>query len=85
MVTETKDPNKCKMIDALRINKYLECFIYKNRNLELAEFVKKSRAPIEHLFNCHERCDSNWYYTKCISENSHKKTLAQVQRVSVIC
>ena len=33
MVTKTKDPNKCKMIDALRIKKYLVCFIYKIETL----------------------------------------------------
>ena len=84
MVTKTKDPNKCKMIDALRIKKYLGCFIYKNRTLDLCEFVKKSRAPIEHLFNCHEWCDSEWCYAKCINENSHKTTLAQLEKVSDI-
>ena len=59
MVTKTKDPNKCKMIDALRMKKYIGSFIYKNRTLELNEFVKKAHAPIEHLF-CHEWCDSEW-------------------------
>ena len=60
MVTTTKDPSKCKIIDALRIKKYLGCYIYKNRTLPLNEFVKKGRAPVEHLFNCHEWCDSEW-------------------------
>ena len=39
MVTNTEDPNKCKMIDALCMKKYIGCFIYKNRTLELSEFV----------------------------------------------
>ena len=29
IVANTKDPNKCKMIDVLRIKKYLGCYIYK--------------------------------------------------------
>ena len=70
MVTKTKDPRKCKTIDALRIKKYLGCFIYKNRHLPLAEFVMRSRAPVEHLFNCHEWCDSDWCWAKSLTEQS---------------
>ena len=84
MVTKTKDPTKCKMIDALRIKKYLGCFIYKNKNLPLSEFVQKSRAPIQHLFNCHEWCDSEWCYAKCLSDTSHNNAMARVARVSTI-
>ena len=78
MVTITKDPNKCQMIDALRIKKYLGCFIYKNRTLPLEEVVKIAHAPIEHLFNYHEWCDSEWCYTNAITE----KTMEQVTMVS---
>ena len=84
MVTKTKDPNKCKMIDALRMKKYIGCFIYKNRTLELSEFVKKAHAPIEHLFNCHEWCDSEWCYTKCLTDKLHERTMARVARISSI-
>ena len=83
MVTTTKDPSKCKMIDALRIKKYLGCFIYKNRTLPLNEFVKKGRAPIEHLFNCHEWCDSEWCYAKDLTEKSHERTMNLVNKVSL--
>ena len=72
MVSNTKDPSKCKTIDALRIKKYLGCWIYTNRHLPLAEFVNKSRAPIEHLFNCHEWCDAEWCWSKALTEKSHK-------------
>ena len=82
MVTTTKDPNLYKMIDALRIKKYLGCFIYKNRNLPLADFVKKAHAPIEHLFNCHEWCDSEWCFAKSLTEKSHERTMARVTEVS---
>ena len=82
MVTTTKDPNLCKMIDALRIKKYLGCFIYKNRHLPLSDFVKKAHAPIEHLFNCHEWCDSEWCFAKSLTEKSHERTMARVTEVS---
>ena len=79
MVTTTKDPSKCKMIDALRIKKYLGCFIYKNRTLPLEQFVKKANAPVEHLFNCHEWCDSEWCYAKALTE----QTMERVTKVSI--
>ena len=82
MVTKTKDPSMFKMIDALRIKKYIGCFICKNRNLPLKDFVKKANAPIEHLFNCHEWCDSEWCYKKCVTENSHQRTMATIAKVS---
>ena len=72
MVSNTKDPSKCKTIDALRIKKYLGCWIYKNRLLPLDQFVQKSRAPIEHLFNCHEWCDADWCWSKALTEKSHE-------------
>ena len=68
MVDKTKDPTKCKTIDALRLKKYLGCYIYKNSHLDLNEFVMKSRASIEYLFNCHEWCDSEWCYAKALTE-----------------
>ena len=82
MVTTTKDPNKCKMIDALRIKKYLGCFIYKNRNLPLGEFVNKANAPVEHLFNCHEWCDSEWCYAKALTEQTTERVI-KVSRSNV--
>ena len=32
MITDTKDPSKCKKIDFLRVKKYTSCYIYQNRN-----------------------------------------------------
>ena len=83
MVTKTKDPRKCKNIDALRVKKYLGCFIYLNRHLPLDEFVLKSRAPIEHLFNCHEWCDSEWCWAKSITEKSQIGAKIRDKKVSV--
>ena len=81
MVCKTKDPSKCKTIDALRIKKYLGCYIYKNRHLSLDVFVKNSRAPVEHLFNCHEWCDSEWCRAKALTEKLHEGMMKQVSMV----
>jgi len=82
MVSKTKDPSKCKTIDALRIKKYLGCYIYKSRNLPLDVFVKNSRAPIEQLFNCYEWCDSERCWAKAMTEKSHEATIA---RSTMVC
>ena len=49
--SESKNPEKCKKIDALRLKKYIGCWIYQNRNLPIDEMMAKSSAPVEHLFN----------------------------------
>jgi len=84
MVKNTKDPNECKMIDALRIKKYLGCCIYKNKHLPINEFVQKAHAPIEHLFNCHEWCDSEWCFAKALTEQSHERTMQVVNKVRIL-
>ena len=70
----TKDPRQCKKIDALRIKKYIGCFIYQNRSLPLSEMIKKAKAPIEHLFNCHEWCDPEWCWAKQLDAKQHELT-----------
>ena len=72
MVTKTKDPNKCKQVDALRIKKYTGCCIYKNRNLPISEFVANAKAPIEHLFNDHQWCHANWCWAKGLDNKTHE-------------
>ena len=71
---ETKDPRQCKKIDALRIKKYIGCYIYQNRNLPISEMIKKAKAPIEHLFNCHEWCDPEWCWAKQLDAKQHELT-----------
>ena len=44
--------------------KYVRCYVYKNRYLPPDEFVAKSMAPVEHIFDCHEWCDPEWYYNQ---------------------
>ena len=84
MVTKTKDPTKCKSMDALRFKKRLGFFIFKDRHLPLDDFVRKSRAPVEHLFNCHEWCDSEWCYAKALTEKSHQAVISRNSKASSI-
>ena len=42
MVTDTKDPDKCKAVDAARIKRYASYYIRQNREKPLAEFVKNA-------------------------------------------
>lgn len=70
MVTKTKVPPKCDNIYALHIKTYFGCVIYKNSHLPWSESTMKSLAPIEHLFKCHECCDSDWCWAKSLTEKS---------------
>ena len=76
MITNTKDPSKCKKIDFFRVKKYTSCYIYQNRNKPLDDFVKCARAPIEHLFNLHEWYNPEW---------CRVKSLIETQRNDVTC
>ena len=57
MISDTKDPSKCKKIDSLRVKKYISYYIYQNKSSPLEDLVKRARAPIEHLFNMQKWCD----------------------------
>ena len=83
MATKTKDPQKLKMIDAMRMKKYIGCYITQNRQGNLQEFVSNAVAPAEHLFDDHSFCDSSWCYSKEIEESVHKILTESVEtRVS---
>ena len=79
LVKDTKNPHECKKIDAMRIKKYIGCYIYKNRNLPFDEFVNNARAPVEHLFDCHEWCNKEWCWAKELDENQHKVILQNMK------
>ena len=68
MVTGTKDPDKCKIVDATRIKRYVSYYIRQNRDKSPLDFVKNAKAPIEHLFNDHTWCDSSWCWSKDMEE-----------------
>ena len=66
--TKTKNPNKIKTIDAMRLKKYVGCYISQNRNGCFKKFVRNARAPVEHLFDDHSFCDSTWCWSKEIEQ-----------------
>ena len=72
MVTKTKDPSKCKQVDALRVKKYTGCSIYKNKDLPIDEFIANAKAPIEHLFNDHQWCHEDWCWAKGLDKRTHE-------------
>ena len=78
---ETKDPQRCKKIDAMRLKRYTGCWIYHNHHLPIDEFMVKEKALVEHLFNCHEWCDAEWCWAKQLDEkeveltNKHAKQM----------
>ena len=83
MVTKTKDPFKCKKIDALRIKKYTGCCIYKNRSLPMKDFVANAKAPVEHLFNDHQWCHEDWCWAKGLQNQAHK-FICKIASTSVV-
>ena len=46
MVSDTKDPGRCKNIDALRIIRYTSYCVFENRTTPLNKFVESFKAPI---------------------------------------
>ena len=68
MAKKNKGNHDIKRIDALRLKKYLGCCIAQSRNCSFEEFKKNITAPIEHLFDSHEFCSSDWCYAKCIDD-----------------
>ena len=50
----------CTRVDAIRFKKYLGYMIKENRSKKISEIVFASKALVEHLFNYHDYCNSNW-------------------------
>ena len=46
--------SECEKIDTLRLKKYIGCWIGKSKLLPFKQFKELSKAPVEHLFGCHE-------------------------------
>ena len=80
LVTKTKKLDEVKMIDALRLKKYVSCYISQNRNGDFDKFVSNAKAPVEHLFDNHEFCDDSWCYAKDISNKTHQIILSSSQK-----
>ena len=52
----------CSNADALRIKKYFGYMLNEGRWLTLEQFCEKSKAVVEHLFNCHDFCNHKWCF-----------------------
>ena len=61
-------------IDTMRLKKYIGCWIYQNRALPIDECLRKAKAPVEHLFNCHEWCDAEWCWAKQLDKKELELT-----------
>ena len=68
LALSSKAKSDCEKIDALRLKKYLGCYVGKNKSLPWATFKAKSKAPVEHMFGTHEWCNSEWCYSKELDE-----------------
>ena len=71
-----KSTSTLEMSDAMQYRMYIGCCIKKNRHLSLEEFKIKMRAPVEHIFGCHEWCDKEWCWSKELDDvksNVNKK------------
>ena len=84
LALQSKQSSGCELIDALRLKKYIGCFVYKNRHLPPEKFAAKAMAPIEHLFDCHEWCDPEWCYAKEI-ENRVDTLLTSKKSMCIPC
>ena len=52
---------KANKVDILRLSKYYGYFLRKNKYLtDFEEYKKRAKAPLEHLFNCHDFCSTEW-------------------------
>ena len=55
--------SECQKIDALRLKKYFGFWIGKSKLLPFQKFKELSKAPVEHLFGCHEWCGVDWCFS----------------------
>ena len=70
--------SQIKMIEALRIKKYIGYYIFQNRNKDFDTFVQNAVAPIEHMFNGHSFCDPSWCSSKEIEEKVHNMLSSKI-------
>jgi len=60
--------------ECLRLKLYYGAWISKkNRNLSLIDFTESSKAPINHLFGCHDFCSETWCPVKAGKNFSNGK------------
>ena len=67
------DSSTCTKVDVIRFKKYFGYMIKENRSKKISEIVFASKAVVEHLFNCHDYCNSNWCRPKKQLEGTDKE------------
>ena len=60
--------SECQKIDAMRLKKYIGCWIGKSKLMPFDEFKALSKAPLEHLFGNHQWCSSDWCFAASLDE-----------------
>jgi hypothetical protein len=59
LVKKTRKQDEVKKVDALRLKKYISCYINQYWNGDFDYFVSNAMAPVEHLFDNHAFCDNS--------------------------
>ena len=49
MVSATRNPDEIKNIDALRLKKYIVCYVHQHWNENFDNFVQNAKAPVAYL------------------------------------
>ena len=79
LALQSKTKSNAEKIDAMRLKKYCGCWIGKSKLLPFDQFKKLSKAPVEHLFNCHEWCDASWCFSVELDEAQEKMQTATTE------
>jgi hypothetical protein len=79
LVKKNKDPNSIKTIDAMRLKKYLSCYIRQCRTDDFDTFFANRYAALEHLFDNHVHCNGTWCYHRHVQDVLHKKIIENRQ------
>ena len=61
---QAKKHTSCMTPLAKRIKKRWRAMLKQNKNKTLEEMMEKANNVLEHLFDCHDKCDSSWCYSK---------------------
>ena len=72
LVKQTKKVDEVKKIDAMRLKKYISCYLNQYREGDFEYFFKNALAPLEHLFDSHIFCDKRWCWHKELEEQQQQ-------------
>ena len=72
LVKKTRKQDEVKRVDALRLKKYVSCYINQYRNGDFDYFVSNAMTPVEHLFDNHAFCDKSWCWARELAYQSEE-------------